>query len=1074
MPLEHFATSHRAILSGGSMRLRRLLGLLAAGAASVVLAAPALAQTTGGLSGQIIDANTQKPVADAVVIAQSPSLQGEQTAVTDASGNFEITLLPSGVYSLTVQREGYNAFSQQGLTIRVDRTIKVQLQLVPDTVQATGIEIIAQRPTISVNSASQGGTISKEQMSLIPYGRNARNFEAVATSIPGVKGDQYGFSVGGSGSPESNYIIDGVNVTDPAYGTQGTTLVQDFIQEVDIKTGGYQAEYGRSTGGIINVVTQSGGNDFHGSVFANFSPFEASRKSIGTQAVAEKDSQRYNLDFGATLGGPILRDKLWFFVGFTPQLVSLNKDRIIQARVDDGTGNPLRANGLPVLNQIASQRYTQTFTSYQFTGKLTYLINENHTLSLGVFGNPSKSTGANGGSLLGNEGTFLYDTVSGSEDASLRYQGKLLNRQMQVEAAVSFHHQLGAGPNRQNSSGLAGNIRNVGVGNFSADQMRDLPGISWRQNHNLLDPNFDDGTRPNSQANLAGCAVGANGFDPCPVNRYRTGGIAFLSDATLNRYSGVLKFTNFVELLGRHQFKYGIDASRDIYDQTKTYGGGSFWYARSPNINAAANRFQLFRGYGHAVPGNPGQAALDQSTPGVLRFQDAIVTTSTKNTSIAGFAQDTWSILEKLVLDVGVRFEKQLLYADSKSKVPDTAGNILPSGPAISMTNWMPRVGLIYDFTGRGLSKVYGSYGRFYEYVPLDLADRAVSAEQQVQTNVATQGCTNPRDPRTCPTLPAARTYTFIGGAAGTAVDPNMKGQYIDEFQGGAQYQVYRDITVGIDYQHKQLGRVIEDMSVDDGNTYFLSNPGEPGTFGYQAVTGNGVVVLEPKPVRKYDGVTFSVRKDFSENYMMTASYTYSYYRGNYPGLFRPENGQLDPNITSEYDLVSLLPNRNGPLPGNTPNSFKIDGAYVYELNARTTLQFGGNFRADQGGPINYLGAHPLYGAGEAFILPRGSAGTLPWTYSINVRAAAAYKLTSDYNLGFSVDVFNLTNQQAVQNVDENYTLDSIRPVVNGTVADLAYLKNTTGAPVNVNPTFNAPTAYQLPLSLRLGAKLSF
>ena len=293
------------------MRFRGVVSLVAAGAASFLIAAPALAQTTGSLSGQIVDANNQNPVPDAVVIAQSPALQGEQTAVTDTSGTFEITLLPAGVYTLTVQREGYQAFTQSGLTVRLDRTIKVRLSLVPEAVQGQAVEIVAQRPSIAVTTTQQGGSISKEQMTLVPYGRNTRNFDAVATSIPGVQTDQLGgISVNGSGSPESNYIIDGVNVSDPAFGTLGTTLIQDFVQEVDIKTGGYQAEYGRSTGGIVNVVTKSGGNEFHGSVFANWSPFEANRKPIGNlgEAIRNQVSQRYNLDFGAEVGGPILKD----------------------------------------------------------------------------------------------------------------------------------------------------------------------------------------------------------------------------------------------------------------------------------------------------------------------------------------------------------------------------------------------------------------------------------------------------------------------------------------------------------------------------------------------------------------------------------------------------------------------------------------------------------------------------------------------------------------------------------------------------------------------------------------------
>jgi hypothetical protein len=373
--------------------------------------------------------------------------------------------------------------------------------------------------------------------------------------------------------------------------------------------------------------------------------------------------------------------------------------------------------------------------------------------------------------------------------------------------------------------------------------------------------------------------------------------------------------------------------------------------------------------------------------------------------------------------------------------------------------------------------KVYASFGRFYEYIPLDLADRALSAETQVQLRTNPTSCCNLLDPRTCDVLPNAaggRTYNFVGGSAGISVDPNMKGQYADEYQAGVQYQVYRDISVGVDFVHKQIGRVIEDLSVNDGATYFLSNPGEAGTLGATAVTGNGTVVQFPKPRRVYDGITLSVNKNFSENWLLTASYTYSSFRGNYPGLFRSENGQLDPNILSEFDLVSLLPNKEGPLPGDVPNSFKIDGAYVLELSPTLNVNFGGNIRAQQGTPINYLGAHPDYGAAEAFILPRGSAGRLPWTWTANLRAAAQYKLTKDYNLGVTLDVFNVTNNRETTAVDQNYTFNSVAPIVNGTVADLQYLRTTDGQPVSRNQNFGNATSYQVPLSARVGAKLSF
>ncbi|MFL5248582.1 MAG: TonB-dependent receptor domain-containing protein, partial [Myxococcales bacterium] len=889
------------------MRFRNILNVVAAGATSFLLALPALAQSTGSLSGQVVDANTQQPVGDAVVIAQSPSLQGEQTAVSDATGSFEITLLPSGSYSLTVQREGYQPFTQQGLKVQIDRTIRVKLSLVPEALKEQAIEIVAQRPSISVTTTQQGGTVGKEQMALIPYGRNSRTFDAVATSIPGVQNDANGgIAMNGAGGPETNYIIDGVNVTDPAFGTLGTTLIQDFVQEVDIKTGGYQAEYGRSTGGIVNVVTKSGGNEFHGSVFVNWSPFEATRKQVGAlgQAVSSQVSQRYNLDVGAEIGGPIIKDKLWFFAGFAPQFVSRNIDRVISSQTANAAGQPIRdAAGNPTLTEVARKTYTSTQTSYNLSGKLTYLLNENHSLALAAYGNPTNNNGVYVDSrgffvspAVGNEGAFLYNHELGAFDTSLRYSGKLFNKTMLVEATAAYHKQ------RDNDVP-------VGLDGLNAAVVRDTPSVSIRTpTRNLLDPLIaGDPMTPDYQKSTAvtqACAVQPNGFNPCPVLNYFTGGAGFLGTRSLDRIGGVLKLSNFVEAAGHHQFKYGIDASRDTFDQTKTYSGGA---ALRLNTNAAtgAQSVQYFRAYGHADPSTPGQAAINPADP--TRFADEVISNVTHNTSVAAFIQDTWNVFDRVVLDVGVRYEKQLMYADTKTL--DANGNPV-QGAGINLNNIMPRVGLIYDFTGRGLSKVYGSYGRFYEYIPLDLADRSLSAEQQVSVLKDPNNCSNPADFRTCSNIPGAfgpgQTYSFTGGSASTPVDPNLQGQYSDQYLGGVQYQVYRDITIGVDYVHNQLGRVIEDMSVNDGATYFLSNPGEQGKLGFSGTTGTGTTIVEPKPRRVYDGITLSANKTFADNWLMTASYTYSSFRGNYPGLFSIRGTgapQLDPNILSEYDL---------------------------------------------------------------------------------------------------------------------------------------------------------------------------
>src|SRR5438270_3023277 len=625
------------------MQLLRSIYFIAAGALILALSTPASAQTTGGLSGQIIDAQTQNPVPDAVVIAQSPALQGEQTAVTDATGTFEITLLPAGTYTLNVQREGYQPFTQGGISVRLDRTIKIKLQLVPEAVQAGAVEITVARPVISTTSETTGGTITREQMQMTPFGRGARTFEAVVQSIPGVHTDPFGTTINGSGSMESNYIVDGVQVNDPAYGTQGTTLIQDFIQEVDVKTGGYQAEYGRSTGGIVNVVTKSGSNEFHGSVFGNWTPLEATRKQYGSVfAIGTQQHLNYNLDFGAELGGPILKDRLWFYAGFAPQFISTNVDRVIQSQKDDGTGRAvLGSNGLPVVSEVGRKTYAVTNTSYQFTGKLTFLANENHSVALAVYGNPTKFGNA---TLNGNDGVYLgTDNTIGSTDAALRYSGKLLNKSMLVEAGVGYHYQLGSLYTPSNSF--------QGVNGVTGTEIRNTPLISWRGQRNLLDPVFDDGTVPDYQksaAVLSACAPQADGFNPCPVQNYLTGGPGYTQASTLIRIAPGIKLSNFVELFGHHQFKYGVDAAFDSYKSDKFYSGGQSFYeystsaTGSPNPAAgsrcgagASDCFYGRRGFGHGSPGSTltPQLAANPNNPYDFANADLIKTTNNKSFS---------------------------------------------------------------------------------------------------------------------------------------------------------------------------------------------------------------------------------------------------------------------------------------------------------------------------------------------------------------------------------------------------------------------------------------------------------
>lgn len=1082
-----------------TVRVASLVRVAVAG--SLLLSSLAFAEGTAVLTGTVIDAATNQPVRDVVVTATSPALQGEQIVVTDATGLYRIPQLPPGQYTLRLEGEGYKPFSRSDINLRVERTIRLNVQLQPESIQAEEVVVVGRAPTVDIGSMQTGVVVGKEFINNVPFiqpnSSGTRSFESLAQVAPQVNADAFGFSMNGTTSPENGVLVDGLSVTDPAYGglqsdtssrvNDGNSFVKlpsasipvEFIEEVNVVTGGYLPEFGRSTGGILSAVTKSGGNEFHGSIFGTYTPGAFSpepRRILREESSFEFNTRNWNTgDFGVEIGGPIVKDRVWFYAGFAP---SMSRERIRRTlhRVDrDANGDQRRdEQGEPVTTELpgTTEYRFRDARAYNYIAKLTFLLSDNQRVALSLTGAPRSVTTPKFNPLRLAGTTDTNDTT----DLSLKYTASFFNKNLLIDAIVGWHHQ--------EVSQLPDDGSQIGSSTGAAG----TPSVIFRKydpGHSLLA--FE---RLNPEAD-AMCRDASGFADPalCPgtsaSQQYTIGGASYMEVRKLDRIQAKATITYLLNALGHHVFKAGIDYARSSYFANKDYGGGNAY-----RESVSGSSFRDYRRFGYFTSPDVFEP---QGGPG----KSGVIQTSTGN-EFGAFLQDSWSVLDLVTVNAGIRYDTQQLYA-ADGTLGMTLNNM-----------FAPRVGLIYDFTQRGQSKVYASYARYYQSIPLSLADRGLTGEFQGGFNhTRTPGANGNGNPGCQPLVNISQTLNecldernnasfssptepsqqgYVSGVGKSPVDPNLQAQSSDEYIVGGEYELIQDGRVGVSYTHRNMNYVIEDMSRDEATTYFLGNP------------GYGIASDFPKAVRDYDAVSLYFTKAFSDQWQAQLSYTWSYLRGNYAGLFRPETEQLNPNINSDFDLQSLLANRMGPLPGDTTHVIKAYGAKEFVITGAISLVLGLSYTGRSGQPISYLASHPIYGEDETFVLPRGSAGRTPWVHQINGKLMGQFKVTNENTLQLSVDIFNMFNFAAIQTVDQSFSGADILPYtaaagenpqdaacISGDNAgcvpklrkyqldDAGNVAGTEGVTRDdYNPNFKRVTSYQQPISVRFGIRLTF